>query len=156
MPTEIERKFLVSDSGWLDDVINEEEICQGYVYSESGCVCRFRIAGEKGFLTLKGDTDGISRPEFEYPIPVSDARRMIDLFCGDYVIEKKRYTLEYEGHIWEVDLFHGENAGLILAEVELQYPDEEFELPPWIDREVSHESRYYNAALARKNGRRKR
>lgn len=148
MPTEIERKFLVTRTDCLEGVAGLK-IRQGYICTGS-CVCRARVSGKKGFLVLKGTTEGISRPEFEYEIPLKDAESMLDLFCDGRLIEKTRYKLEYEGHVWEIDLFHGRHKGLATAEVELQDPDETVELPPWVGQEVSDNPQYYNVAMALK------
>jgi CYTH domain-containing protein len=108
-----------------------------------------RIAGDRGFLTIKGPTQGVTRSEFEYAIPVSDAREMLETLCVGPLIEKTRYTLEHNGLIWEIDEFAGENQGLILAEVELTEANQSIQLPEWVGTEVSHDPRYFNANLAR-------
>ena len=106
-----------------------------------------RLAGSDAFLTIKGPVTGISRAEFEYPIPQQDAREMLPL-CDGPIVQKIRFKIPHEGHVWEVDEFEGENAGLILAEVELQSADEAVALPPWIGEEVTGDARYYNSNLA--------
>jgi CYTH domain-containing protein len=107
-----------------------------------------RLVGNQGYLTIKGLTQGFSRPEYEYPIPAEDAREMLDNLCDRPLIEKTRYKIEFAGLIWEVDEFTGENQGLIVAEVELPDENHSLELPDWIDKEVSDDPRYYNVNLA--------
>lgn len=121
----------------------------GYLPAEAGCTVRVRLAGETGYLTVKGKTEGLARLEFEYPIPSADAGELLDLLCLKPLIEKKRYRIEHAGHVWEVDEFFEDNAGLVTAEVELDDPEEPVELPPWVGREVSDDYRYRNANLAR-------
>lgn len=146
MAVETERKFLVSGDAWrsLGEPVS---YAQGYLARGGGVTVRIRIAGEKAFLTVKGPVEGISRPEFEYPVPVEDAREMLKL-CKDPVIEKTRTRIPHASHVWEVDEFGGQNRGLIIAEVELSSPDEEVTLPPWIDAEVTGDPRYFNSNLA--------
>ena len=109
---------------------------------------RVRVAGDRGFLTIKGRGSGITRAEFEYPIPLADAEEMLDTLCASPVIQKVRYRVPYAGRTWEVDDFEGANAGLLMAEVELPSADAHVELPPWVAREVSDDPRYFNANLA--------
>lgn len=120
---------------------------QAYLSRGDGVTVRVRIAGEKAFFTVKGPVVGISRPEFEYPVPLEDAREML-MLCKDPAIEKTRTRVPYESHVWEVDEFGGENQGLIIAEVELSSRDEEVALPPWVGIEVTGDPRYYNSNLA--------
>jgi CYTH domain-containing protein len=108
---------------------------------------RVRIAGDRGFITIKGKTEQISRPEFEYPIPLNDASELLETLCLRPLIEKTRYRLERQGVLWEIDEFRGDNQGLLLAEVELTDPNQVLNLPDWIGEDVSHDSRYYNANL---------
>jgi CYTH domain-containing protein len=107
---------------------------------------RVRLKGSEAFLTLKGRTEGISRLEYEYSIPLEDARSILKNFCSK-TIEKERYTIPYHGNTWEVDVFFGNNEGLIIAEIELNHDKEEFEIPSWVGEEVSHDPRYYNSSL---------
>ena len=149
MKTEIERKFLVSGDGWRDQAGAGLPCRQGYISSGPDQVTvRVRRIGEQGFLTLKGATEGISRPELEYEIPVDEADYMLQNFCADRIVSKTRYVLEIKGLQWEVDEFSGLNKGLILAEIELESEDQPFERPDWLGEEVSQDSRYFNAALA--------
>ncbi|MGJ3250579.1 MAG: CYTH domain-containing protein [Elainellaceae cyanobacterium] len=147
MGQEIERKFLVVGDEWRSHACGTP-YRQGYIPTHSGVTVRVRIAGEMGYLTLKGLTSGISRSEFEYAIPVEDAKHMLDELCDRPLIEKTRYRLSIEGTIWEVDEFEGENRGLILAEVELTHPNQSVSIPGWVGQEVSNDPRYFNAYLA--------
>jgi CYTH domain-containing protein len=146
MPIEIERKFLVVSEGWRHGVTGTL-FRQGYLCTDPERTVRVRLAGDRGTLTIKGKTEGISRAEFEYPIPAAEVADMLDRLCLRPLIEKKRYRLEHAGRVWEIDEFFGDNEGLILAEVELESEEALLELPPWIGREVSDDPRYYNASL---------
>lgn len=143
---EIERKFLVQGDGWRKG-IHGELYRQGYLSSDPRCGIRVRIVGDRAWLTIKGAAEGIARPEFEYPIPLEDAAEILAL-CGQALVEKVRYKIPFAGLVWEVDEFCGANAGLIMAEVELESEAQEFERPSWAGREVSHDHRYDNANLA--------
>ncbi len=110
---------------------------------------RVRLAGDRAFLTIKGATTGISRAEFEYPIPVADARVLLETLCDRPLIQKTRYTIPWGDLVWEVDEFSGDNQGLILAEVELDRADQAIALPEWVGAEVSEDPRYYNANLVK-------
>jgi len=145
MGMEIERKFLVSSDLWRVGTL-PVRYAQGYLSKDTIRTVRIRIAGTKGYLTIKGPVSGISRSEFEYPIPLEDAQQLLDLCIGP-IVKKNRHKILFEGHLWEVDEFLGENQGLIMAEVELSHPEESIILPPWIGREVSGDSRYYNSNL---------
>lgn len=148
MAIEIERKFLVDGSRWQPEGAG---VCfrQGYLCPGTGITVRIRVAGEQAFITVKGPTQGYARAEYEYAIPLPDAEQMLADLCQQPLIEKTRYRVEYAGHCWEVDVFEAANQGLILAEIELPGEDTRFSLPPWIDREVSGDPRYFNSALAR-------
>lgn len=146
MPTEIERKFLVKSEDWRS-LANGKLYRQGYLSTKKGCTVRVRLVGNQGYLTIKGLTQGISRAEYEYPIPAEDAQAMLDNLCYRPLIEKTRYKIELAGLIWEVDEFVGENQGLIVAEVELTNENQIIELPDWIGKEVSDDPRYFNANL---------
>lgn len=148
MGIEIERKFLVTDDGWREQVVEQTPIVQGYLVSGSAVTVRVRIKGESAFLTIKGRTEGISRSEFEYPIPVSDARQMLEQLATGPVIDKVRNVVEVGAHRWEIDVFAGDNEGLVLAEVELGDADEQFVTPDWAGPDVSDDARYYNVNLA--------
>jgi adenylate cyclase len=148
MGIEIERKFLVKNESWRF-VAGDGLACrQGYLDSGTGNTVRVRIIGDEAFLTIKGATTGITRSEFEYEIPVDDAHALLKQ-CDGRIVEKTRYFIGHGGMIWELDVFSGENAGLIMAEIELETEHQLFELPPWAGEEVSGDPRYYNGYLAR-------
>lgn len=147
MALEIERKYLVADDSWRDNNPAGTRMSQGYLSRDSGRTVRVRLAGEKAWLTIKGAAEGISRAEFEYEIPPADASELLGL-CVPAVIDKTRYRIPFGGHVWEVDVFHGENEGLVVAEVELGDEAEMPELPPWVDQEVSADRRYANSCLS--------
>lgn len=147
MATEIERKFLVRDAGWRAGADAGTHYRQGYLAGSEQCSVRVRAAADAAWLNIKGARVGASREEFEYPVPLADARAMLDALCGDRVLEKIRYRVRHAGHVWEVDCFEGANAGLVVAEIELAAEDEPFQCPPWVGREVTGEARYYNARL---------
>jgi len=148
MGIEIERKFLVRGDAWrtLGTPILYR---QGYLPTRDGVTARARIAGERAYLTLKGKSQGYSRAEYEYPIPLKDAEEILETLCAQPLIEKYRYAIPQGDLVWEVDEFLGENQGLILAEVELEQEDQAVTLPPWIGAEVTGDRRYDNASLAR-------
>jgi CYTH domain-containing protein len=147
MGMEIERKFLVCGDDWRQGSV--ALFCrQGYLLSKIECTIRVRVSGDQGFLTVKGQSVGLARPEYEYAIPLSDAQAMLDGMCARPLVEKVRHTLTFAGTTWEIDEFLNENQGLIVAEVELVSPEQAIELPPWIDREVSNDPRYLNVNLA--------
>lgn len=147
MGVEIERKFLVKSDAWRAAADAGRRCIQGYLISQGKKVLRVRHIGERAFLTIKGPKQGISRVEFEYEIPVSDAEELLAM-C-DRRIEKTRYLVSFAGMIWEVDCFSGANEGLTLAEIELETEDQRFERPSWLGEEVSADPRYHNARLAR-------
>jgi adenylate cyclase len=147
MGIEIERKFLLRSNDWRRQVVASAELVQGYLARTERCSIRVRIADEEATLNFKGLTVGMSRSEYEYPVPLADAREMIDEYCGDRLIEKHRHIVEHAGHRWEIDEFRGANAGLVVAELELDSREEAFERPAWLGREVTDEERYYNIAL---------
>ncbi len=122
---------------------------QGYLGEAESASIRVRVAGSEAWLNIKSATLGIERLEYEYPIPVTDAEEMLDRLCRRPLIEKTRYRVPWHGHTWEVDVFEGENAGLVVAEIELGAPDEPFVKPPWTGEEVSDDRRYYNVCLVR-------
>ena len=146
MSFEIERKFLLADDSWRKDADGGTLLVQGYVAgSKDTPAVRVRIAGDRAFLTIKSAADGIVRSEFEYPIPVEDARCMIDTLCGERVGEKKRYLCGR----WEIDEYFKANSGLFTAEIELKSVDEKFEIPAWLGEEISDKPEYTNGALSR-------
>jgi len=146
---EIERKFLVDKKKW--EKLKKPEpikIIQGYLINDKGLTIRIRTKGEKAFLTIKGPTQGISREEFEYEIPFSDAENMLELFTPKTII-KRRYTIKIGNHLWEIDEFEDQLEGLLIAEIELKDEEETFELPHWVLDEVSTDQRYFNANLVK-------
>lgn len=145
MATEIERKFLVTGTAWRQP--NPVRFSQGYLNRDRERTVRVRLAGERAFLTIKGPTKGISRAEFEYAIPVADAEQLLGL-CQGPIIEKARHVVVHNGTTWEVDEFFGENAGLVVAEVELDHEHQSFERPSWLGQEVTNDTRYFNSNLA--------
>ncbi|MFT7558593.1 MAG: adenylate cyclase [Flavobacteriales bacterium] len=146
MAKEIERKFLVELNN-LRELPEGIAIKQGYIPTVGNTVVRVRLAGDKAFLTLKGENKGLVRSEFEYATSIKDAQAMIAELCKGPVIDKTRYNIEHQGHIWELDIFHGDNKGLIVAEIELKAEEEVFTLPDWVTNEVSDDPRYYNSSL---------
>lgn len=145
MASEIERKFLVQGDGWRTGA--GQRLCQCYLNRDKERTVRVRIAGDKAFLTIKGVTRGATRAEFEYEIPMQDAQQMLALSDGP-ILEKIRHVLVHEGSRWEVDEFLGDNAGLVIAEIELESEDQPFSRPAWLGREVTTDNRYYNSNLA--------
>ena len=147
MATEIERKFLVRNDRWRDDVHQSMEVRQGYLGSDERSSVRVRITDVGANINVKSATMGVSRSEYEYSIPVEDAREILRDLCRKPLLEKTRHLLRYAGHVWEIDVFSGDNSGLVVAEIELASADEPFERPPWVGDEVSGDRRYYNACL---------
>lgn len=145
MGIEIEKKFLVK--ALPADLAPGVDICQGYLLNSPEKVVRVRIKGTKGYLTIKGRTVALIRPEYEYKIPVTDAKQMLDRFCDGKVIEKCRHTCLHQGMTWVIDRFSGVNQGLVVAEIELASPDQAFSIPSWAGPEVTDDSRYLNANL---------
>lgn len=147
MGTEIERKFLVSDDSWEPQAHRGTIYRQGYLPCQELVSVRVRVAADKGYLNIKSAAFSVMRKEFEYEIPLHDAEDLLDTLCQKPLIEKIRYLVDCGQHTWEVDVFEGENDGLVIAEVELKSPDEPFELPSWAGEEVSNDPRYYNPYL---------
>jgi adenylate cyclase len=149
MGIEIERKFLVDASEWEASSAGTR-IAQGYLSSATGRVVRVRLQGDDARLTIKGAAVGLTRSEYEYSIPTEDAREMLESLCERPLIDKTRYLEAYAGRTWEVDVFHGGNEGLVVAEIELENEGAKFELPPWVKKEVSADRRYSNSNLAKR------
>ncbi len=145
MGIEIERKFLVNGDAWRNAPATT--IRQGYLNRDKERTVRVRIAGDRAFLTIKGLSKGAARAEFEYPVPLEDARQMLAI-CEPPLIEKRRHVVEYRGSRWEVDEFLGANAGLVVAEIELIASDQPFAPPDWLGVEVTDDHRYYNSSLS--------
>ncbi|MCI0655417.1 MAG: CYTH domain-containing protein [Methylococcaceae bacterium] len=150
MGIEIERKFLVRDDGWRRAVIKSSRMRQGYLSQSGNASVRVRSDAERGWINIKSVTLGVQRQEFEYEIPRSDAEQILDTLAGQPLIEKIRHFAEIGSHTWEIDEFEGQNAGLIVAEIELSEAGEAFDRPAWIGTEVTRDARYYNTNLARK------
>ncbi len=148
MAIEIERKFLVKTALWKPETAGTKYM-QGYLSEDPDRTVRARIAGDKGYLTIKGKSEGASRLEFEYAIPVDDARQLLDKLAHRPMIEKTRYLHRVGNHTWEVDVFAGDSHGLVVAEIELSSESETFELPIWAGLEVTDDHRYKNSNLAK-------
>lgn len=148
MGIEIERKFLLDGDGWRG-LGRPTLMRQGYLAADPVRTVRVRIEGERAVLTIKSKNTGATRGEWEYEIPVPDAAELLDRLCEQPLVEKVRHRIDYRGHTWEVDEFQGENAGLVVAEIELGSEDETFDKPDWIGREVTGDTRYYNSSLIR-------
>ena len=148
MATEIERKFLLLNDGWRNDVSRSQRMCQGYLSGGERGSVRVRVAGEQAWLNIKSATIGVQRLEYEYPIPLGEAEEILQQLCG-LQVDKTRHYIEQADLIWEIDEFHGENAGLIVAEIELPAVDSDYPRPDWLGEEVSTEVRYYNNELAK-------
>ncbi len=146
MAKEIERKFLVTSDAWKKQA-KGRFYRQGYLSTVSERVVRIRVIDDTGFITIKGGTVGVTRDEFEYEIPVADAIYMLEALCVKPIIEKFRTTVEHAGLTWEIDVFHGDNEGLVVAEVEVDDEHQAIDLPAWIGEEVSCDPRYFNSNL---------
>lgn len=151
MGREVERKYLVTDPDWKAAArpARSTHIEQGYLCADKQRSVRVRIEQDRATLTIKGATKGITRDEFEYPLPLPDAKRLLDL-CGRRRVSKRRFAVEYGGKAWVVDEFHGRNEGLVIAEVELRDASDAIDKPAWAGVEVSDRPEYYNSNLARK------
>ena len=147
MGTEIERKYLVKGSQWKN-LAQGVLYRQGYIATVGKATVRVRVIGDRGYLTIKGENSGTVRSEFEYPIPVEDAEEMLNGLCDSPLIEKFRYIIPYDNLLWEVDEFLGDNAGLIIAEVELKNEHQIITLPDWIDKQVTA-PKYFNSNLVK-------
>lgn len=147
MAKEIERKYLVNSGEYRQMAKSSRKIVQAYLNRDPRSTVRVRIADEKAWLTVKGLNEGAVRDEWEYEIPVADARHMIERCANGTVIEKTRWLVDFGGFCWEVDEFGGSHAGLVVAEIELPEADTQFELPPFVGEEVTGDVRYYNSSL---------
>jgi len=148
MAREIERKYLLRSDAWRARADRQVHYRQGYLANTRHCCVRVRVGGDAAHVTVKGATVGVSRLEFEYPVPLEDARVMLRELCQGSVVEKTRYIVRHLGQDWEVDVFEGDNAGLAIAEIELEDEAQAVTLPNWVGEEVSHDVRYYNSNLA--------
>lgn len=147
MATEIERKFLLKNDSWKHNADQGTEYSQGYLVGSKHASVRVRVQGEKAFINIKSATIDITRQEFEYEIPLADANELLTSLCEQPLISKTRYHVQHANHVWEIDVFKGENDGLVVAEIELNHADELFEKPDWVGQEVSDDKRYYNVCL---------
>ena len=148
MGVEIERKFLVTDASWRETVTASVRFQQGYLSRSPTAAIRVRTDGERAHLNIKTTTDGVTRLEFEYEIPLADAEELLERVALRPLIIKTRHYVDFAGRRWEVDVFEAENAGLVVAELELESADAPVTLPPWVGREVSTDPRYYNSSLS--------
>lgn len=147
MKFEIERKYLLNQDKWANyEKPKGEFYRQGYILKDPAKTVRVRLTDSNAYITIKGSVEGISRLEYEYEIPQADAKDLLDHFCSSE-LSKTRYKIPYEGKVWEVDEFYGENEGLVLAEIELESEDESYRLPDWISMDVTGDIRYYNSRL---------
>ena len=147
MGQEIERKYLINQEEWKRLIKPTGEFYrQGYILTDPNKTIRIRVTETKAYLTIKGLSIGATRPEYEYEIPIPDAKELLDSFSISE-LSKIRYKITHNSKVWEVDEFLADNAGLIIAEIELKSENEQFDLPPWVDREVTSEEKYYNSNL---------
>lgn len=146
MAREIERTFLVKNYNFKEMATETIVILQGYLNRDPERTVRVRLANDRGYITVKGKNHGMTRHEFEYEIPLDDARQILSL-CTGKILDKTRYVVPYEGHVWEVDEYNGELRGLVVTEVELEREDEQVELPSFVGKEVTGDPRYYNSQL---------
>lgn len=149
MAIEIERKFLVKDDSWRNLSDQGTGYSQGYLIGSQKSSVRVRIQGKEAFLNIKSATIDITRQEFEYEIPLDEATELLETLCDKPLISKTRFHLKYENHLWEIDVFEGDNKGLIVAEIELRDKNEPFTKPDWLGEEVSDDARYYNTCLVK-------
>ena len=148
MAIEVEHKFLLANDNWRKLINQSMQFRQGYLTSEPTSSIRVRTCDNKAWLNIKSATIGTQRYEYEYEIPLRDANEIIDKLCRKPLIEKTRHLVQVDNHVWEIDEFEGENAGLIVAEIELEAAGEAFTLPEWVGEEVTHDLRYYNNNLS--------
>lgn len=150
MAKEIERKFRLRSDAWRAEVRRSTLLRQGYLANTARASIRVRLEGERALLSVKGMQPGLTRDEYELPVPVADAREMLEQLCEGIPVEKWRHLVVHQGSEWEIDEFLGENAGLVIAELELEAEDAAFARPPWLGPEVTHEERYYNFRLSQR------
>ena len=149
MPIEIERKFLLKSAAWEAYADEGTQYSQGYLVGSKDASVRVRIQGERAYINIKSATIGITRQEYEYEIPLAEASEMLETLCEKPLITKVRYLIKNDNHVWEIDVFSGENEGLVVAEIELKDKDEKFTRPDWLGEEVSDDKRYYNVCLVK-------
>jgi adenylate cyclase len=158
MPFEVERKFLVANDGWKARVVRSVFLRDGLIASSNGNKVRVRIADEKATITIKGQRKGMSRAEFEYDIPVSDAQAILTRMCQGHILEKRRHFVEHSNITWEIDVYEGSLREVVIAEIDLRHENQTIELPDWIGQEVTRDPRYrkVNMLAARRNDTSKR
>ena len=149
MAKEIERKFLVINDQWQENIQRQSHYLQGYLANSSTSSIRIRISDDKANLNIKSATLDITRDEYDYEIPLSEAKEMLENLCEKPILEKTRYFVQHHGHVWEIDVFSRDNEGLVVAEIELASADEEFIKPRWLGDDVSDDPRYYNVCLVK-------
>lgn len=149
MPIEIERKFLLANEDWRDEVVRSSRIRQGYLGKIDKASVRIRVQGDKANINVKSATLSMRRMEYEYEIPLDEAEEMLDQLCAHPQVDKTRYIVERGQHVWEIDEFYGDNSGLIVAEVELADEHESIDKPIWLGQEVTADPRYYNVNLVK-------
>lgn len=148
MGVEVERKFLVANNQWRKRVSRSLNMTQGYLGKAGKASVRVRVAGDQAWLTIKSAAQGMTRLEYEYPVPVAEGREMLSRLTRQAIVAKTRYWVQDGQNTWELDVFQGENEGLVIAELELEREDQEFDRPPWLGPEVTHDARYYNSSLS--------
>lgn len=151
MGKEIEHKYIVTGKEFINMATGSHDIKQGYLCKDKERTVRIRIMDEKAFITIKGETHGDTRAEYEYPISSNDARSMLDTLCIKPIIEKTRYIVPFKGNNWEIDMFKGFLEGLILAEIEIPSSEYKYDIPPFIGKNVTNDPRYYNSNLVKGN-----
>ena len=149
MAKEIEKKFLLKNAQWRESIQQSRQFIQGYLIGSNKASVRVRLEGERAFINIKSATLDVTRDEYEYEIPPVDAKEMLENLCEKPLIEKIRHNVMHDGKRWEIDEFQQENAGLIVAEIELSSVDEKFSMPDWVGQEVSDDARYYNVCLVK-------
>ena len=149
MPVEIERKFLVANDGWRSAICDSEKLRDGLIGEFDGCKVRVRLGGNRASIAVKGPRFGSRRIEFEYEIPKADAEAMLNTVCGERCVEKTRHSVPHAGFIWAVDVYEGQLAGIVLAEIELSDEKQAFEKPNWVGTEITNDPRFHKRALFR-------
>ena len=149
MPVEIERKFLVANDGWRSAICDSEKLRDGLIGEFDGCKVRVRLGENRASIAVKGPRFGSRRTEFEYEIPKADAEAMLNTLCGERCVEKTRHSVHHAGFIWAVDVYEGQLAGIVLAEIELADEKQAFEKPDWVGTEITNDPRFHKRALFR-------
>lgn len=147
MPEEIEYKYLVKDKSYRNLAVERHHIAQGYLQREPARTVRVRLMDDRGFITIKGRNSGAVRLEYEYAIGAVEANEILRGLCEQPFIDKTRYYVPYDGNVWEVDEFHGQLEGLVLAELEVPSTEHKYNIPPFVGKDVTGDARYYNSCL---------